>query len=510
MDISYLLIKAATLQRGAALFLLTWLATQAFTRLTPRNEKIDRAGKATTHLALIIIFISTATYAAAYIAYPIYFDHVEASVVVLGEHVRRGMQLYPSDLGYAMDGLLYGPLLATINALVLSLPIDVFLGTKVVALGSTIVAVFLCATQVKDRRALILLGMLGTFDHLFFNRAEPYLLFLAALACRCASIQNTRHQAWLIGLVAGLASSLKMHGLLYIAAIYIWMRPDVFRQPKLMLRIVVGALITASPWFLLPGISLIGYFHFLNLASQHGIQPRIVLDNSIFLLALWLPLLTFRPPWRAIIGIVAIELLVAVLGAKKGAGCWHLLPFVVLHTHMLDQLICRHDPEGRWPRVAFAALVPMFSFAVSTVFTLAPGIRSHLQQRHEAGQARIELSDLAARHSQLVLAPGGTQGYELTYMRIDLERMGIRQIDVPAFVDLQWAGVSDNSIAHALRRCLIPHVAVPKNEPAFANISGYTGRPLFSDPVRRAFSSTFHRISTTAHFDLYKCIRPLA
>lgn len=505
MDAGHLIDKVATLQRGAALFVLAWLLVQMLARSPALSSPLQRLARTATSVLPWWLLACAVLYAGAYLAYPTHADHVEASVLVLGEHVRRGLPLYPSDLGYTMDGLLYGPLLAVLNALTLSLPIDAFLGSKLLALVSTVVAVGLCATQLRDRRALLYLGFLGAFDLLFFNRAEPHLLLLTALACRCMGMADVRQRAWVLGLLAGLAASLKVHGVLYIAAVFVWCQPDWWQRPTLWLRIAIAALVTALPWFLLPGISLSGYLHFLKLASQHGIEPRILLDNGIFLLALWLPLLVLRCPWRSALGMAALELLVAVLGAKKGAGCWHLLPFVVLHAHMLDTLLSQRAATKHHPRAEPMALLPMLGLAVSTAFGLAPGIRHHLQQRDDMAQARVELRELASGHPGLVLATGAERGYELSYLRIDLERLGTRQIDVPAFIDLQWAGVSDAPVAEALRQCRIPHVAAPRGEPVFANLSGYSGHPLFSDAVRQAFADRFVRVAQTAHFDLYRC-----
>jgi len=505
MDAAYLITKAATLQRGAALFVLAWLLVQVLARIPALSSPVQHLARTTTSVLPWWLLACAALYAASYLAHPVHADHVEASVLVLGEHVRRGLPLYPFDLGYTMDGLLYGPLLAVLNALMLSLPIDAFLGSKLLALASTVVAVGLCAAQLRDRRALLYLGFLGAFDMLFFNRAEPHLLLLMALACRCAGMAEVRQRAWALGLLAGLAASLKVHGVLYIAAVFVWCQPDWLQRPTLWLRAAIAALVAALPWFLLPGISLTGYLHFLRLASLHGIEPRILLDNGVFLLALWLPLLVLRCPWRNVLGVVALELLVAVLGAKKGAGCWHLLPFVVLHAQVFEQLLGQRCAARRRPNAELMAVLPMLSFAVSTAFALTPGARHHWQQRDDMAQARTELHGLASRHPGLVLAPGGERGYELTYLRIDLEQQGVRQIDVPAFIDLQWAGVDDAPLADALSTCRIAHIAAPKDEPVFANLSGYSGRPLFSDAVRNAFAQRFVRVAHTAHFDLYSC-----
>lgn len=505
MDAGHLIHKAATLQRGAALFVLAWLLVQVLVRAPALDTPLQRLTRASTALLPWWLLACAVAYAAAYLSYPTYADHVEASVLVLGEHVRRGLPLYPSDLGYTMDGLLYGPLLAVLNALTLSLPIDAFLGSKLLALTSTVVAIALCATQIHDRRALLYLGFLGAFDLVFFNRAEPHLLLLTALACRCMVMQDVRERAWLLGLLAGLAMSLKVHGVLYIAAVFICCQADWLQRPTLWLRMVLASLVTTLPWFLLPGISLSGYLNFLKLASLHGMEPRILLDNAVFLLALWLPLLVMRCSWRKVLGIAVLEVLVAVLGAKKGAGCWHLLPFVVLHAHMLDTLLAQGAPTKHRLRAELMALLPMLSFAMGTAFALLPGVQHHLQQRDDMTQARAELHGLAQSHPGLVLATGGERGYELNYLRIDLERQGMRQIDIPAFVDLQWAGISDAPLSDALHRCRIPHVAVPRGEAAFANLSGYSGQPLFSDAVRQAFADRFVRVAQTAHFDLYRC-----
>lgn len=524
MTLLQALNKVATLQRGAALFVLGWLLVFGLVQLHRVRPFLHTVTKQLTPVLPWWLLGWAVCYAAAYLAYPLYADHVEASVVVLGEHLRSGLPLYPRELGHTMDGLLYGPLLAVLNSLSLSLPLDAFLGSKLLALLSSGVAVALCLTGLQDRRAWLYLGFLGAFDLAFFNRAEPHLLLLTALALRVARLNNEHQRAWLLGLLAGLAMSLKVHGVLYVAAVYLWVQPDWMQRPALLPRVAAGLLLGALPWFAVPGISLPSYLHFLQLASQHGIRPRIALDNAVFLIALWLPLLTLRQgatsaalpvalSWRTLISLAAMELPIALLlGAKQGAGCWHLMPFVLLHAQVLDALL-RHrsldtTPAATRPTALTLALLPLASLAISTAFGLAPGLWQHLKQRDDTQQARTELRQLSASHAGLLLATGRDRGYELSYLRIDLEQQGVRQIDVPAFIDLQWAGVSDAPLAAALRDCRIAHLAVPRGEPAFANVSNYSGRPLFSDAVRQAVAQRFTRVSQTPHFDLYRCQAP--
>lgn len=125
MTLLQALNKVATLQRGAALFVLSWLLIFGLMQWHRARPLLDTATKRLTPALPWWLLGWAACYAAAYLAYPLYADHVEASVVVLGEHLRRGLPLYPDDLGYTMDGLLYGPMLAVLNSLGLNLPLEI-------------------------------------------------------------------------------------------------------------------------------------------------------------------------------------------------------------------------------------------------------------------------------------------------------------------------------------------------------------------------------------------------
>jgi hypothetical protein len=509
--------KASTLQKGASLFVLAWVAVWLLGRWPAAIRPLNRVvawvpiGLPMSVLGLGLV------YTIAYLAHPTYADHVEASVQVAGQHLLQGDPLYPVDPGPWLNGLLYGPLLGVLNALSASLPMDPFLSSKLTAVIATGVALVLCQRPLHDRRAWPMLAFLAVFEMLIFNRAEPHLLLVTALACQCAGWADRRRQALALGLLAGLGMALKVHGLLYVAAVAWWAMPGVWREPVLWPRLMLGALVGCLPWFLLPGIDLVDHLRMLRLASQHGLVPRILLDNLVFLLALWLPLLSLRVglpgplPLRLstshLAVLASLELLLALLGSKRGAGCWHLLPLVPLHAIVLQDLLAAHGPLIRPERLR-QALLPLTALAISASVVLGSGAWRLAQERQPMSEARAELASMARQHPGLVLAPGADRGYELTYLRVDLERQGMRQVDVPAFVDLQWAGVSDAPLADALRGCGIRHVVVPRGERPFAKLSGYSGQALFSPAVQQALAERFRLVSRSTHFDLYQCQAP--
>ena len=83
------------------------------------------------------------------------------------------------------------------------------------------------------------------------------------------------------------------------------------------------------------------------------------------------------------------------------------------------------------------------------------------------------------------------------------------QIDYPAYMDLNFSGISDKPLADALAQCKLGYLILPRNGKPFSMFNIYTGRYLFSDEVRIAFGSHYSPIDTRRFFSVYNCNNPL-
>jgi len=510
MDPYRLLLKLFSFQHGMAVFFAALLACWAWRAMSPQKQPLSSEGIVARLLPGVYALV-TLLCMGLYVAYPSFSDHVESSVVVLGHLLSQGQSIYPQTFDHTLTGLLYGPLLFEINAAALSLPLAPEHSSKLPAVFAFAAAMLLTGWSLADRRGWLFLLLIGPFSYVFINSGQPFLLLCSALALTLmVKMERTILQALFIGVLAGASMSIKLHGLLYVAAIYLVMEPRWWASPMRLVAIAAGTASVFLLTFAPQATSLPGFFNFIGMATRHGLSTRILVENLFLVVVLWLPLWMM---WRAhgpqgngpmpginVLLLVAIEVVVATIGSKKGAGSWHLLPFVLAHAQVFVCLLSKPPAKSvDWMLPAFAVAL------LATVVNAVPPSIGMVQGWRDARTSKQELLGLAAKYPGLFLATGDKLGYEHIYQRIHLERLGMRQIDFPGFIDLQSAGVSDAPLSRAMRDCLIPYIVVPRGEPAFSNTSNYTKAPLFSNEVRAQFGRSFTLVDGTSLFDVYRC-----
>lgn len=511
MDYLQIIFKIFSFQHGVAIFFLVLMVCSVWRYVRPGSAVMSERGVFMRVFPVLLILVYFFA-GAIYVFYPTFADHVESSVVVLGYLLGQGQSIYPEYFDHTLSGLLYGPLLFEINAAALALPFQPEHSTKIPAVVAFGAAMLLTGWSLTDRRGWLFLLLIGPFSFVFINSGQPFLLLGSALALTLmAKTERNVAQAFLIGVLAGTSMSIKLHGLLYVAAIYLVMEPRWWTSPMRLVAIAVGTVGVFLLTFAPQATSLFGFFNFISMATRHGLSTRILVENLFLVVVLWLPLWvvwrsqgpqrTLPIPLASILMLIVIEVVVAIIGSKKGAGSWHLLPFVLAHAQVFAVLLTSS------PARSVDWLLPAFAVALlATVVNAVPTSIGMVQSWQDARMSKRELLTLAAKHPGLLLATGDQRGYEHIYQRIHLERLGMRQIDFPGFIDLQSAGVSDAPLARALRDCVIPYVVVPRGEPAFSNTSNYTKGPLFSNEVRARFKERFNIVEQTTLFDLYRCV----
>lgn len=463
-----------------------------------------------------VLFAGFMLTALAYLAYPSVSDHVESTIATLGVFFKQGRPIYPGMDSYDFHGLLYGPGLSELQAGFMSLGLPIITAAKmpgVLAFISSVILLFALLKNNFSKSYLLLLLPYGLF--VYFNRAEPLFILLVSLTLYVARYR-AQHLAisLLLGILAGMASSLKLHGALYVLAAALACPPGLrFKLPEIPLFALGGALTLALSF----SPQQVSYPHFaesLALAGKHGLSSRKVIENLAFLLLALLPFMHARRHLQRNGGklpieiylIAAIEVFVAIIGAKPGAGPHHLLPLVVVNAYCLDRLLQAH-PGINLGQAAYRvgllllAIVP----ASGTLYSL---VRDMANSHTELQQAQAEILMLADKFPGTVLGLSDSQGYPYTFFRPLLEARGVKQIDYPTYMDLNFSGLPDTALWQAMRQCAIPYLALPRSGAPFSMNNSYTSRPLFSDQTRLAMKDQYTLVHTAAHYAVYACNKP--
>lgn len=447
----------------------------------------------------------------AYTFYPNFIDHAEPAMATLGMVLMQGRPLYPALDVPSFHGLLYGPLVAESQAAAIYLGalagLPVILASKLMGFATLLAACaffFRIAPGWGFARTYYVLFLLPFALYTFWNRCEPPLLLLVVLAFWAAAAWPPRRALLMIGICAGLASGLKLHAFLYIvpAAALVLARA----KPALPEFLILAGAAAASflLLFLPANVSLAAFFEYVRLAGEHGLSAEQLLKNLLFLGALWCPLLVLPERARLLsarpmLALLGLQLLVAVIASKPGAGIHHLMPFIPANALVFAPHAEASPGKPRLGLVWFAALIP----GVAAALLLAP--RMALNWRDHDAAAR-ELAEIQARHADVVMGVSGNKTYAYAFLRPVLEHGGVAQIEYSSYMDLQLVGVPDSPLREAFDSCRIRYLAMPKGEPPFSLVTFYSETaPLFSDELRAIFALRYEKIAEGARFDTYEC-----
>lgn len=442
----------------------------------------------------------------AYLLFPNYLDHVESTIASLGTVLERGEAIYPFPDTYPYHGLLYGPLLATVQTVFNQTGMSVLVASKLPGLISFFISIIACLYVIKNPMArgyLIYLIPFGLM--LFWNRAEPFFLLFVCVTLFFADKKfGNKNLTIITGVLAGASSALKLHGASYVFSAYLAATLGAALSIPSLLVFSISALISFLAFFLPSNISLVNFFEYLKLASAHGLSLRNWLENLVYLLFLAIPLVISwggsnknRDTGIKILAVILIEFVVAIIGAKPGAGIHHLLPFIPINAYIIHRLqLNTNTPRSSIIKsMYFALIIP----ALSTILiTNMPMIKTWKDFRKAGDEVQL----LDKKYPDLVMGLTDDKNYAYVYLRVLLSS---EQIDYPSFMDLQFAGVSDLTMSEKMRNCTIRNVLLPNSGAAFSMNNFYTERPLFSHGVQQNFSD-FYQISFHGdYFSVYTC-----
>jgi len=458
-------------------------------------------------------FVLLIVVALSYLFYPGYLDHAESSIASLGLIFQQNGQIFPALSEYTMHGLMYGPLFSEIQALLGLINLPVIVSSKLLGIAAFIFSSFLFLKIFHNsfaRSYLIFLIPFGMFN--YWNRAEPLFILAVTFTLVLARQPIKIKTSILLGCLAGLAAGLKIHAAIYIlAAIVVYpYRLKTWTLPR-VLAFLGAAFFTLMASYAPQQISLIGFFSYLELGGKHGLSSTLFLENLAYVAVLVFPIfyLFFKGQgkksdyFRPVILLMAIELLVALIASKPGAGSHHLMPFIPIHAMILQGLL-KESPELQAPTRPFK--FGLLTLGLMTLIVPVVLAGKFIVQYSLQVELKKEVETIAEQYPGIVLAPSDVRSYSHVYFRPLLEAKGDRQVDYAAAMDLRLSGVSDDALAVAMSLCRIPYFALPIEGEPFALNNYYTGQPLFSDEVRTAFYTHYKHIeSVLTLYKVYSC-----
>jgi hypothetical protein len=520
-----------------ALFGATWGAMRLWD-----EERIWRVARPVTLLCLGLAGAVFVVIVLQWLAYPGFADHAESSVASIAYLVETGRPLYHGANDGPVYNNNYGPSFYYMIAALYALLGASIATTKLYGLTCLVVTLVAFGMTVKHysdwRWTLVaVLGLtaaLMRFEHIsFWVRPDPFVMMMAALALLAGVSGNRapRFTAIIIGALAALAFSSKVHGMLYLM-------PAVFLHP------FGPHLHRRFAWFLLPflavialafapnNVSIFNYLPWIRLTTHHELQGylfvRIVEEILWMALPVAIALLARRRSGRfsapeakttvvlACTTVVAM-LVVAVPAAKSGAGAHHMLPFalpLVLCFVMLLRAGLADNPQRTVFRaVAVAAGIAFSAVGIAKGTAFARGLDDAAAIRG----AIAEIEQLHARFSDhSVVMAYGDSCYSRTWLRVLLVYAGEPyDFDAPAVAELQMAGAPlPTASIDRLRSGNVGVYLVPAGTAPFRMESPYSRdgtigmggerQLLFSPEFLQAFDSNYDLAYRGRYFDAWQ------
>ncbi len=468
--------------------------------------------------------------ASAYLFLPVLFEDAETDIACIAALVLRGLPVYPAPDAAARYILLYGPLtyLAHIPFyLVFGENLFSFKLLGVLACFTGMLGTYrICRIYATPAAALAGLGcasLIG-FRYIgaeFWGRIDPLILAVVVISIWAVLQAPVWAIIPTVGLSIAVIPNFKITGVTYLIPVLtlLFIRKG-WRITGI--SVALGGLLFPLT-FLPPQVSLANYIFALRAAAEHGIVAEFLIRNLQYML-LWLaPVAAIayrgasqneRRPSRnqaVYFWSITVSLFVTCfLGAKNGAGSYHLIPFTVPILHLYFWL--RSElPEHAADRI-FAR------FALPWTLTILLLSSTHLRiLLHEFGGARRASQVIAEVRQAESTYKGQTIevgiGNEFRDMRTRYGYLTTFDgqpytISGAAIRDLQFGGVEiPESTVRYIDECRTQVWLMPSGGQPFSAANTYyeTYHSGFDSSFRQAFLSHYRKTASGKLFDIWTC-----
>jgi hypothetical protein len=474
-----------------------------------------------------------------YLFYPSYLNHVEASNAAVSWLGWEGYPLYPRLGAGDVYGLQYGPAFYQVNGFFLwflgpSTGASKIPGLTAFFLSQVLSFVTLRRTGAGVAEALTMTGvqclvLAGFTDQGFVSgvRSDALLFIAAQTAVLVATSAPTMLTAGALGLLGGICANLKIHGGFYILPGFVY---HICRSPGtgvgLRLTCVAGlaATIALAVPFSPSNASLIEYYHFFQTLSHTPWDRWLFEQNIVFagmcLAPLFLMYVFFIPKLpRAFVWFIAALVLcmtiAAIPAAVRGAGTYHLLPF--LPSAIWSFFVMRREvstgfrnvqAKGRYEALSLGLIVALLFGYGPIVIASWRTVLGIFGEAPLVSEGLAEIERTLNDNPGLKVAVGpGAESFDAESLRvIPVFRGNPLPIDSISWMALKLNGVSDDIVRRAITECRVDLWLLPSGAP-FVTISHLDGKNLYSAEVLADFHATYTKQLSGEIFDQWRCTR---
>jgi hypothetical protein len=460
-----------------------------------------------------------------YLVYPNYFDHVQPEVASISWLWMQGHELYPDWTSSDVYGVVYGPILFLLNGIALLLNPSIFASklpgvlSLAAALGTT--WILFKRTTASNLASLFLLASLlllcdifGGGFYAFWNRAEPFLILISVLALLIASRSSFSVMGVSIGVLAGVAVGLKLHGFIYVvpAAAVALARVETLRGRLLLTTI--GSVCTATSAilpYLVKGVSVGGYWRFLKVPLDQHWFAYATMENLLIVFALSAPIIMIwsqrkqplSAPDRWLLGALSLSAVtVTVLGAKMGAGSYYLLPLVPIVIYGIAR-VCASETKAK--QIAALLFVSFFLAYGPNLLLNLKQLKYWYQVTPWQGEQIAELKTYIDLYPDAQIGVSDDAHYSNYFYRVlSVWKGRALHVDFSTWMDLASVNVDEEHIMRFIRGCAVRTWILPLGTP-FAKINWYGWVPLVTDNFRQTFANTYEQVMSGQAYQIWRC-----
>jgi hypothetical protein len=495
---------------------------------------------ATAAMLAVVVYLGLAF---GYLLSPNYYDHIEPSIAAITEQALQGYQIYLAPDSSHVYSLLYGPAVYIANALFMALSPNPILGSKLcgVLLGIGGIAAAWAAMSRRFRAPIanillcaIVVCACWFTNNTFWNRADSLLLWCIGLALLGLAWLEHGRGFLLVILALGIATNAKAHAPLYFLPLFVLIDIGVWKR-RFAAATALLVLVLLAPFAYARVFSLGGYIYWLAAAGRHPLSLDLFVTNLATMALMSLPLGILLSLYAiygrsgaisskyALAGglCLATMLAVCVIAAKRGAGSYHLIPFIPVVAYLTGAIWLELRPQieqaefGSPARgrllLAIAALWVCFALARAAIGA-APLQPLLLDTQGDQVQADLlQISRKYAGYSQQI-GYGGDLGYRATFFRPLVYNRREYFVDAPSLMDLRESRIDYTVMLQKLFTAQsVDCWLIPRDDAPFSMDTRYEANvPLFSDATRQAFQANYMKVDSSRFYDVWQARRLLA
>jgi len=487
---------------------------------------------------ILIYFLVVILYAFS----PLYLDHAESSVSIIGFLLKGNYELYPSLISGEYYGTPYGPNLFLLQKWFYIIFGDSIEASKLVGVLGSIFSLIILHLAIRNRYnsktslyliASALIVFLQCSSWTFWNRSEPLIMFFIGLALFGTRQKNTYFSLFLLSISFGFAVNLKVTSVFYMLPIFLLSleRKSIWFNTA---TICLSLLIMILP-FLYKNISFFNYLDLFKLVSNKTMHFELFYKcwkfSFLYYLTPTILILLYLSKHKehlkhillkyklSLIALFVCLVVVMIMGAVEGGGMLYMLPFMPLFVYFWSKLI-NIEFIFKYVKISNVKSLIILSLLLGLTFSTAPPcvlktgymlLRFSINLKKDAIPRQVinDLRNIDRQYpeSTIHMGIGQSKDYKYTYYRPALVYMGNPYyIDFPIYMIYQNAKIEDRKqLAHIFEDCKIDIWLIPKGNAPFSMGNWVYDKPVFDQQLRNSFLNNYDQINSSKFFDIYRC-----